>query len=428
MRSAERLESAFSAGISRRIRMILERAADQDISASDALALSSVVGAELHALAVVADELRANQVGDAVTYVVNRNINFTNVCTKACHFCAFSRTQRSEEAYFLNEDEIVRRAVEAHALGATEVCLQAGLAPSMTGREYSKLCRAIKSALPEIHIHAFSPEEIKYGAHLSRMTIADYLAELRDSGLGSVPGTSAEILDDTVRARLGHGRISTAEWVDVITTAHRLGIRTTSTMMFGHIESARDRAEHLALLRSIQLETGGITEFVPLSFVHHEAPLNIKHSLPDLKPGPSGNDVVRLFAIARLMLGRTIPNIQVSWVKEGARFGQWLLSCGANDLGGTLMNESISTSAGASHGQLMTPKELRAAIRDCGRTPVERTTLYAIRKVFTDKNEVDDEGPLDTLQNPDETFGSYSRLIHDERYRFQKPKKLRVIS
>jgi FO synthase subunit 2 len=312
----------------------------------------------------------------------------------------------------------VRRVVEAHELGATEVCIQAGLPPGADGRIYIDLCRAVKEAVPDIHVHAFSPEEIKYGSGLSGMPIRAYIEELKAVGLGSIPGTSAEILDDGVRKRLAGGRITTAEWIEVIRTAHELGVPTTSTVMFGHIETDAELARHLDLLRSIQLETGGFTEFVPLSFVHGEAPLHLKALLPDVRPGPTGNEVVRLFSVARLMLGESFVNIQTSWVKEGIRTAQLLLSAGANDLGGTLVNESISTSAGSGHGQRMRPSELRRVIRDAGRIPAERSTLYRVLREYPAVAGAGETDPLDRVEDADDRFGSYSALTRDGRFRF----------
>jgi FO synthase len=403
------------------VRAVLERALDgRAPSLGDVVPLFRVSGPDLLALSATADELRRRQAGDTVTYVVNRNVNFTNVCTKACKFCAFSRTHRSEEGYFLDREEVVRRVVEAREFGATEVCIQAGLPPGADGRIYIDLCRAVKEAVPSIHVHAFSPEEIKYGSERSGMSIRDYIAELKAVGLGSIPGTSAEILDDSVRKRLAGGRITTAEWMEVIRTAHELGMPTTATVMFGHIETDEQLARHLDLLRSIQVETGGFTEFVPLSFVHTEAPLYLKRLLPDVRPGPTGNDVLRLFAIARLVLGASFKNIQASWVKEGIRNAQVLLSCGANDLGGTLINESISTSAGSAHGQRMRPSDLRRVIRDAGRLPAERTTLYRTIRSFPLEPVGEEADLLDAVDDADERFGSYERLTRDPRFRFSR--------
>jgi 7,8-didemethyl-8-hydroxy-5-deazariboflavin synthase CofH subunit len=393
----------------------------RELSARGALRLCHVNGPDLHALLAVADELRQRQAGDAVGYVVNRNVNFTNVCVKACRFCAFSRTQKSQEGYWLDTDEIVRRSVEAQELGATEVCIQAGLAPGMDGHFYVELVKALKRAAPSLHLHAFSPEEVKYGAGLRRLSIREFLTELIEAGLGSLPGTSAEILDDGVRHRIAPGRITTAEWVEVITTAHELGLPTTSTIMYGHIETDAQRVAHLERLRDIQARTGGFTELVPLSFVHEEAPMHVKRYLPELRPGPTGNEVARLYALCRLMVGAHIRNLQVSWVKEGPRLSQWLLSCGANDLGGTLINESISTAAGAGHGQLQPPAELRRLIREAGRLPVQRDTLYRPVRSFGLAASPDEGGPLDHVTHPEARFGSYERLTQDERFRFQRP-------
>jgi FO synthase subunit 2 len=284
-----------------------------------------------------------------------------------------------------------------------------------------ELVRAIKGAAPSLHLHAFSPEEVKYGAELRRSSIRDFLIELRDAGVGSLPGTSAEILDDGLRRRIAPGRITTCEWTEVISTAHELGLPTTSTMMYGHVETDQQRIAHLARLRAIQSRTGGFTEFVPLSFVHEEAPMHVHHYLPDLRPGPSGNEVARLYAIARLMLGTTIKNIQVSWVKDGTRLAQWLLSCGANDFGGTLINESISTSAGARHGQFQSPANLRRLIREVGRAPVQRDTRYRTLRSFGPEDRPDDQIALDRVSDATSTFGSYAQLTHDSRFRFHLP-------
>ena len=412
------IESCFSA-VSAPVRRILERCLEgHELTVLEGITLDGVRGRELHALCAVADELRARQCGERVTYVVNRNINFTNVCVKSCKFCAFSRELRSEQGYLLDQAEIVRRVLQAREYGATEVCLQAGLLPEAKGKLYVEVCREVKRAAPDLHIHAFSPEEVKYGAALARMSIRDYLLELKDAGLGSLPGTSAEILDDAVRQRISPGRITTGQWIEVISTAHTLGIRTTSTMMFGHVESARDRMAHMDLLRSIQKETGGFTEFVPLSFVHADAPLFVEAKVPGVSPGPTGDDVLRLYAIARLMLGAHIPNLQASWVKEGLRTSQWLLSCGVNDLGGTLMNESISTAAGAQHGQLTTPAALRRVIRDAGRVPVQRTTLYGVIREFAGDGP-DAPEPLDLVQDADSVFGTYRDLLSDQRFHYE---------
>jgi 7,8-didemethyl-8-hydroxy-5-deazariboflavin synthase CofH subunit len=399
------------------VRRILGRALDGDeIGVDDGIVLAAARGRDLNALGAVADEMRRRQVGEVVTFVVNRNINFTNVCIKHCTFCAFSRDHREEEGYLLPMEEVVRRAREAWDLGATEVCIQAGLPPKLDGRYYIELCRAIKRALPDIHLHAFSPEEILYGSVRSGLSIKDYLTELKAAGLGTLPGTSAEILDQEIRDLIARGRITVPQWLEVITTAHALGIRTTSTIMYGHVESPAHWVRHMALLRSVQKETGGFTEFVPLSLIHSEAPMYAKKLVPGVRPGATGVEVVIMHALARLMLGPGFRNIQASWVKEGPKLAQLLLTVGANDLGGTLINESISTSAGATFGQLVPPAELKRLIRDAGRVPAERDTLYNILRRFDDAD--DAASPLDAVDDAESRFGSYRRLVASGTFRF----------
>ena len=399
------------------VRGILARALDgAETSVAEADVLATTTGRDLLALTLTADELRRRHVGDVVTYVVNRNVNFTNVCIKHCGFCAFSRDHREEEGYFLPIEEVVRRAREAWDLGATEVCIQAGLPPKLDGRFYIDLTRALKSALPGMHLHAFSPEEVLYGSVRSGLPIKDYLSELKDAGLGTLPGTSAEILDQAIRDRIARGRITVDQWVEVITTAHALGIRTTSTIMYGHVETPAHWVQHMALLRSIQKDTGGFTEFVPLSLIHSEAPMYSKNLVEGVRPGATGVEVIRMHALARVMLGPVLRNIQASWVKEGPKLAQALLDAGANDLGGTLINESISTSAGASYGQLVGPAELRRWIRDAGRVPAERDTLYRIVREYTDGD--DPRTDLDAVQDAEARFGSYRRLIASGEFRF----------
>ncbi|MBI3254864.1 MAG: 5-amino-6-(D-ribitylamino)uracil--L-tyrosine 4-hydroxyphenyl transferase CofH, partial [Nitrosarchaeum sp.] len=311
---------------------ILNKAlSDKEITAQEGLRLYNTAGIDFHLVGLVADEIRKRRVGDTVTYVVNRNINFTNVCIKQCGFCAFSRDFREEEGYFLPTYEIVRRAKEAHQLGATEVCIQAGLPPDMDGDLYENICREIKKEIPDIHIHGFSPEEVLYGATRSSTTIREYLKRLKEAGVNTLPGTAAEILDQKLRDKISPGRISVKDWTEVIKTAHNLGINTTSTMMFGHIETPEDRVNHIVKIREIQKETRGFTEFVPLNFIHSEAPM-YKHQLHDgIRQGGSGNDVLLTHAISRIMLNNYIDNIQMSWVKEGQKMSQLLLMWGAND-------------------------------------------------------------------------------------------------
>ena len=389
-----------------------------EISVDDGLVLATAGGRDLHALTLVADELRRRQVGDVVTFVVNRTVNFTNVCIKHCTFCAFSRDHREEEGYFLPVEEVVRRAQEAWELGATEVCIQAGLPPKLDGRYYIDLCRAVKRALPKLHLHAFSPEEVLYGSVRSGLPIKEYLTELRAAGLGTLPGTSAEILDQDIRDVIARGRITVDQWVEVITTAHALGLRTSSTIMYGHIETPAHWVRHMALLRTIQHDTGGFTEFVPLSLIHTEAPMYNKALVPGVRPGATGVEVVRMHALGRLMLGASIRNIQSSWVKEGPKLAQLLLEAGANDLGGTLINESISTSAGAQYGQLVPPAELKRLVRDAGRIPAQRDTVYTILKRFD--GEHDEASPLDGVTDAEARFGSYRRLIASGEFRFTR--------
>src|SRR5262249_35300736 len=380
--------------VSRDLRPILTRALDgHEVSVEDGVALAGAEGRDLHALTLVADELRRRQAGDVVTFVINRNINFTNVCIKHCGFCAFSRDHREEEGYLLPIEEVVRRAREGGELGATGVGIQAGLPPKLDGRFYIDLTRALKAELPDLHLHAFSPEEVLYGSVRSGLSIKAYLTELQAAGLGTLPGTSAEILDQAIRDRIARGRITVDQWVEVITTAHALGIRTTSTIMFGHVETPADWVRHMALLRSIQKDTGGFTEFVPLSLIHSEAPMYAKKLVPGVRPGATGVEILRLHALARVMLGPLFRNIQASWVKEGPKLAQLLLDAGANDLGGTLINESISTSAGAGYGQLVGPSEIVRLIRDAGRAPAQRDTLYRIVKRYAHGETAD--SPLD---------------------------------
>jgi FO synthase subunit 2 len=400
---------------------VLDRAlAGDDISIDEATTLLEAEGsANVNAIVLAADNLRRSTVGDVVTYIINRNINFTNVCIKHCTFCAFSRGHREEEAYYLPVKEIVRRAREAWELGATEVCIQAGLPPKMKGDYYIELTRAIKTELPELHIHGFSPEEVLYGAIRSRCTVREYLTGLKEAGVGTLPGTSAEVLDQEVRDLISPGRITKDQWIDVVTTAHDLGIRTTSTIMYGHVESPRHVAAHIGLLRDIQKQTSGFTEFVPLGFVHTEAPMYGKSLVENVRPGATGAEVLKTYAVSRLMLNNWIPNLQVSWVKEGPKLSQILLNAGGNDFMGTLMNESISTSAGATYGQCMKPREMRRLIRDAGRIPAERSTTYEIRRQFG-PDEDDHFDPLDLVEGAaEDTFGSYSKLTHSPDYKFR---------
>ena len=393
---------------------------EKEISAKEGLALYKTKEIDFHLVGLVADELRKRRVGNIVSYVVNRNINFTNVCIKQCGFCAFSRDFREEESYFLPTEEIVRRAKEAHSLGATEVCIQAGLPPDMDGDLYEKICIEIKKEIPDIHIHGFSPEEILYGATRSNVSIEEFLKRMKEAGVNTLPGTSAEILDQKLRDKISPGRITVKQWEQVIKGAHKIGINTTSTMMFGHLETLEERVNHIVNLREIQKETGGFTEFVPLDFVPTEAPM-YKHQLHEgIQQGGSGNDVLLTHAIARIMFNNSIDNIQMSWVKEGQKMSQLLLMWGANDFGGTLINESISTSAGSEYGQLLRPKEIRRMVREIGRIPAERNTHYKMLKKFETENECD-EG-LDKIKDYSQ-FGSYAELIKINKFRYKNPRE-----
>ena len=393
---------------------------EKEISSKEGLTLYKTKGIDFHLVGLVADELRKRRVGNIVSYVVNRNINFTNVCIKQCGFCAFSRDFREEEGYFLPTEEIVRRAKEAHNLGATEVCIQAGLPPDMEGDLYEKICREIKKEIPDIHIHGFSPEEILYGATRSNVSIEEFLKRMKEAGVNTLPGTSAEILDQKLRDKISPGRITVKQWEEVIKTAHKIGINTTSTMMFGHLETLEERVNHMIKLREIQKETQGFTEFVPLNFVHTEAPM-YKHQLHEgIQQGGSGNDVLLTHAIARIMFNNSIDNIQMSWVKEGQKMSQLLLMWGANDFGGTLINESISTSAGSEYGQLLRPKEIRRMVREIGRIPAERNTQYKMLKKFETENEV--ENGLDKITDYSQ-FGSYAELIKINKFKYKNPRE-----
>ncbi|MGD9983558.1 MAG: 5-amino-6-(D-ribitylamino)uracil--L-tyrosine 4-hydroxyphenyl transferase CofH [Porticoccaceae bacterium] len=335
-------------------------------------------GAEFSALCDAADRLRREQCGDTLTYAVNRNINYTNICLHACTFCAFSKGKTHDDLrgkpYVLELDEIATRTREAWARGATEVCMQGGIHPDYTGETYLDICRAVKAAVPEMHIHAFSPLEVTQGARTLGLSLSAYLARLKEAGLATLPGTAAEILDDEVRAVICPDKVNTREWLEVMETAHGLGLRSTATIMFGHLDRPEHWARHLLRIRDLQTRTGGFTEFVPLPFVHMEAPV---YRRGGARRGPTLREAVLMHAVARLVLHPVITNIQTSWVKMGIEGAKACLQAGANDLGGTLMNESISRAAGAKHGQEMTAASMERLIRELGRVPRQRTTLYA---------------------------------------------------
>jgi FO synthase len=351
--------------------------AGERLREADVTLLFKARGGEVDTICAAADELRAKASGDVVRYVVNRNINYTNVCSYKCSFCAFSKGKAHDslrgKPYDLDLGEVARRAREAWERGATEVCMQGGINPRYTGATYLELLRAVKDEVPDMHVHAFSPLEVAQGAATLDIPVHRFLEMLRDAGLGSLPGTAAEILDDEVRAVICPDKLSTGQWLDVVGTAHEVGLRTTSTIMFGHVEQSSSWAKHLLQLRDLQARTGGITEFVPLPFVHMEAPMSLRGQS---RLGPTWREVRLMHAVARLVLHPLIPNIQASWVKLGEAGIAALLKGGVNDLGGTLMNESISRAAGTEHGQEFAPEQMEAVIVGARRRPEQRTTLY----------------------------------------------------
>jgi FO synthase len=347
--------------------------ARRSLTDAQALALFRAEGSALDALCRVADELRADAVGAEVTYVVNRNINFTNVCYVGCRFCAFAQRERDPEAYTLTLEEVADRAQEAWDRGATEVCMQGGIHPDLPGSFYFDLLDAVKGRVPGMHVHAFSPMEVMNGATKLGVSFEAFLAEAREHGLDTIPGTAAEILDDDVRWLLTKGKLPADTWEQIVRTAHDLGIRSSSTMMFGHVDAPPHWVAHLRRLAAIQRDTGGFTEFVPLPFVHRNAPIYLAGKA---RPGPAPAETLRIHAVARILLDGLISNIQVSWVKLGVEACQTILRAGANDFGGTLMEETISRMAGADWGIEMTPDRFDDAIRAIGRIPAVRTTTY----------------------------------------------------
>ena len=343
------------------------------LSREQCLLLAHAEGDDLLGLLVAADALRRELAGNVVTYVVNRNINFTNICFIGCKFCAFSRGPREADSYFLSLEEIAQKTLEARQIGATEVCIQGGLPRDLPPFYYRDILRAVKQAVPDVHAHAFSPMEIVYGVELTGMKLADYLCMLRDNGLGTLPGTAAEILDDGVRQILSRNKLHTSEWTQVIRAAHACGIRSTCTLMYGHVETPAHWVNQILLFREIQCETGGFTEFVPLGFVHHNT-LLFQQGLS--RTGPTLAEHLKIHALSRVLLAGSINNIQVSWVKLNRRLSQLCLHAGANDYGGTLMEENISREAGSEAGQYTSPEEFQCMIREIGRIPAERNTLY----------------------------------------------------
>jgi 7,8-didemethyl-8-hydroxy-5-deazariboflavin synthase CofH subunit len=336
-------------------------------------ALANAEGDDLLGLLIAADALRQELAGNIITYVVNRNINFTNVCFVGCKFCAFSRGPREADTYFLSLEEMAQRTIEARKIGATEVCIQGGLPRDLPAFYYRDILRAVKNAVPDMHIHAFSPMEIAYGVELTGMKLSDYLRMLKDNGLDTMPGTAAEILDDDVRRVLSRNKLQVSEWQEIVRTAHQCGIRTTSTLMYGHMETPDHWVNQILMFRDIQRQTGGFTEFVPLGFVHQNT-LLFQQGLA--RTGPTLTEHLKIHALARVLLAGSIHNIQVSWVKLNRGLSQRCLQAGANDYGGTLMEENISREAGSTAGQYTSAEDFQAMIQEIGRIPAERNTVY----------------------------------------------------
>jgi 7,8-didemethyl-8-hydroxy-5-deazariboflavin synthase CofH subunit len=371
------------ARVSPQVRAALEKVLESEdggcLSCEQCLGLAEAEGDDLLGLIVAANELRRQVAGNIVTYVVNRNINFTNVCFVGCKFCAFSRGPREADAYFLALEQVAEKAREARSLGATEVCIQGGLPHGLPPFYYRDILRAVKEAVPDMHCHAFSPMEVDHGVELTGMSTADYLRMLKEAGLDTLPGTAAEILDDEVRAIISRYKLTAARWREIITTAHRCSIRSTSTLMYGHVETPRHWVNQLRLFREIQAETGGFTEFVPLGFVHQNTLLFQEGKA---RPGPTLQEHLKIHALARVLLAGSIPNVQVSWVKLDRELSQLCLQAGANDYGGTLMEENISRLAGATAGQYLGPEEIQQRILELGRVPAERNTTYSKLKLM----------------------------------------------
>jgi FO synthase subunit 2 len=374
----EKMFSSLDSNLSEAVDKALD---GKELAVKDCEVLLNASGLGFHVLLAAADEVRRLKVGNLVTFVVNRNINFTNVCVVRCGFCAFSHPPDSVEAYLMKPSKVADRAAEAWKTGATEVCIQGGIHPEINLEYYVEVLREVKRAAPEIHIHAYSPMEVYYAAKKAEIKVEEALKRLREAGLDSMPGTAAEILDNRVRRVICPRKLKVEDWVKIVKAAHQLKIPTTSTIMYGHVENVNHIAAHLALIREIQKETGGFTEFIPLSFVHPKAPIYLEGLA---RPGAIGIEDLKVHAAARLMLQGYINNIQVSWVKLGLKLAQVALNAGANDLGGTLMEENISRAAGSTSGQHLPEAELIRTIRRIGRIPAQRTTTYQIIRVFKD--------------------------------------------
>ncbi len=402
----DRLFSELSPELAR----ILERGlSGSELGVEEAAVLLRAQGADFVALTRAADLARREDCGDDVSYVVNRNINFTNVCYVGCSFCGFSRHRDDPDAYDHDLSVLIDKARDAVSRGATEVCIQGGIHPGKDHHHYREILRALKAELPDLHIHAFSPEEIDFGHRKSGMALADYLRWLVEAGLGTMPGTAAEILDDSVRQVVSPRKLGRDRWLEIVRSAHEIGLRSTSTIMYGHIETVEQVAAHLELLRSLQKQTGGFTEFVPLGFIHEK---NILFNHLGARPGSSTLEHLRIEAVARLFLRPWITNIHVSWVKMGPKLAQMALMGGANDFGGTLMEESISRESGSQHGENLPPEEIRRLVRDIGRTPVERGTLYRTLRRFDDPAQ---DPPSLEPRRPVELSGPTRWRLREER-------------
>jgi len=370
------------ADVSPDVAAILDRALEgRELATEEAERLLAAEGADLFALTRAADVARREDVGDEVTFVVCRNVNFTNVCYVGCSFCGFARHRDEADAYDHPLETLLAKCRDAVARGATEVCIQGGIHPGKDHHDYRDLLLAIKRELPQLHIHAYSPEELDFGHRKSGMPLGEYLLWLKEAGLGTIPGTAAEILDDAVRRTISPNKLMRDRWVEIVKTAHAVGLRSSSTVMYGHVETPGHVARHMALLRDIQKETGGFTEFVPLGFIHEK---NTLFNHMGARAGATAAEDLRLVAVGRLFLRPWIPNVQVSWVKMGPKLASVCLDAGANDLGGTLMEESISRESGANHGENLPAEAMRALARSVGRTPVERSTTYRVLRRFDD--------------------------------------------
>jgi len=414
------LERLFS-GVSLEVARVLERAlAGHELSTADAAVLLRAEGVDLFALMRAADLARREDNGDDVSFVITRNINFTNVCYVGCSFCGFSRHKEDADVYDHDTDVLIAKARNAVGRGATEVCIQGGIHPNKDHSHYHEILVAVKREFPDLHIHAYSPEEIDFGHRKSDMPLPEYLRWLMDAGLGSMPGTAAEILDDEIRKVVSPKKLRTDRWVEIVEAAHGVGLPSTSTLMYGHIESHEHVANHLGLIREIQKRTGGFTEFVPLGFIHER---NILFNHMNARSGASMPEDLRLIAVSRLFLRPWVTNIQMSWVKMGPKLAQMALMSGANDMGGTLMEESISRESGSQHGENLPAEEMRRLIREVGRTPVQRSTTYGTVARFDDPEKdppsLEPTTPRD-LAGPERWRLQHQRAEGDE-------KKLRVV-